>query len=296
MQFLRSGKVKDVYEDGDHLVFKFSNRISVFDMIIPNEVPDKGASLCRTSSYWFNQVEKQLGMKTHFLSMQDPTTMLVRKFKTVERAKSKSEKEYVIPLEFVIRYYAAGSLLDRLKTGKVLPVDLGMKAKPAHGEKLPEPYFEVTTKFEKFDRPLSKEEACEIGGITNSELENIFEASLKIDTIIDRNATKSGLIHADGKKEFALDLNRQPVVVDTFGTADEDRFWDSQKLSTGVVEEYSKEFVRQYYRKIGYHEKLYSARTLGKAEPDIPPLPNDMVKEVSALYRKMYEMLTLSRW
>ena len=64
MEFLRSGKVKDVYEYGDHLVFKFSNRISVFDKIIPNVVPDKGASLCRTASYWFTQVEKEQGYDT----------------------------------------------------------------------------------------------------------------------------------------------------------------------------------------------------------------------------------------
>ena len=93
-----------------------------------------------------------------------------------------------------------------------------------------------------------------------------------------------------------MDDSRRPVVVDTFGTADEDRFWDREKLSKGIVEEYSKEFVRQYYRRIGYHESLYAAREAGKKEPEIPPLPEEMVAAVSSLYRKMYEMLTLSRW
>jgi phosphoribosylaminoimidazole-succinocarboxamide synthase len=296
MEFLRSGKVKDVYEDGDHLVFKFSNRISVFDKIIPNIVPDKGASLCRTASYWFIQVEKELGIATHYLSTQDQTTMLVKKFRTQERVRTTGEKNYVIPLEFVIRYYAAGSLLDRISSGKVSASDLGMKSMPAHGEKLPQPYLEVTTKFEKFDRPLTRSEACEIAGISGEELDEIFETALRIDTLIDRNAAKSGLIHADGKKEFALDDSRQPVVVDTFGTADEDRFWDREKLLKGTVEEYSKEFVRQYYRRIGYHESLYAARSAGKSEPEIPPLPDEMVVSVSSLYRKMYEMLTLNRW
>jgi phosphoribosylaminoimidazole-succinocarboxamide synthase len=119
------------------------------------------------------------------------------------------------------------------------------------------------------------------------------EAVLGIDKIIAENCEPRGLIHVDGKKEFAFDEHRRLMVIDTFGTADEDRWWDKAKYdATKETVELSKEFVRQHYRRTGYHEKLYEARKAGVPEPDIPPLPNDVVQQVSDLYIDLYERLT----
>jgi len=103
---------------------------------------------------------------------------------------------------------------------------------------------------------------------------------------------KRGLLHVDGKKEFALGEGRKIYVVDTFGTLDEDRWWDKDAYERGEIVQLSKEFVRQYYREIGYYEKLKRAREEGKEEPEIPPLPRDMVDKVSRLYVDMYERIT----
>ncbi len=89
-----------------------------------------------------------------------------------------------------------------------------------------------------------------------------------------------------------MDEDRSIMAVDTFGTADEDRFWDGDQYEMGRFVELSKEFVRQHYRNTGYHEELYSARKAGRAEPDIPALPDEMVKKVSDLYLSLFERIT----
>ena len=82
------------------------------------------------------------------------------------------------------------------------------------------------------------------------------------------------------------------MVIDTFGTLDEDRWWDAEEYAKGNIVELSKEFVRQYYREIGYHKALYDAREKGEPEPDIPALPQDIIDRVSKLYVDMYERIT----
>jgi phosphoribosylaminoimidazole-succinocarboxamide synthase len=168
--------------------------------------------------------------------------------------------------------------------------------KPALGEKLPSPFFEVTTKLEKVDRNLTLPEAVKISNLSLDELNRMKDLAIAIDQEMDSRIAQRGLVHVDGKKEFALDDERNLMVVDTFGTADEDRFWDAKELKAGKFVERSKEFVRQYYREIGYHEKLMKARREGTKEPPIPSLPKDMLESVSRVYIGLYEDLTGQRF
>ncbi len=290
MELIRKGKVKEVYVvDDNTLLFLFTNNISVFDKIIPSKIPRKGEILCRTAAFWFKKLNEE-GIKNHFLSCED-SKMYVRRFRILNKGDVKGEN-FLIPLEFITRYYLAGSLYDRVKKGKMDYQDLGFSSMPKYGEKLPEPVFEITTKFEAYDRKVSMDEAMEIGGITRDEIENIRATIFKIDSIIDKEVSKRRLIHVDGKKEFALGENRSIYVVDTFGTMDEDRWWDRGAYEKGEIKQLSKEFVRQYYRDIGYYEKLKMAREKGYEEPEIPPLPDEMIKKVSKLYEDMYERIT----
>jgi phosphoribosylaminoimidazole-succinocarboxamide synthase len=218
--------------------------------------------------------------------------MRVRRFQIFERLKPDS-KGCMVPLEFILRHYVAGSFYDRLRNGEVDPKSLGFDSNEnLYGKKLPQPFFEVTTKFEKFDRQLDLNEALEISGLSKDEYREIEETVLRLDERIGSEVKKRGLIHVDGKKEFGLDEERGIVVVDTFGTADEDRFWDLKSYEDGGCLELSKEFVRQHYRNIKYHDELMRARDEGREEPDIPPLSEDMVKEVSNLYIEMFERIT----
>ena len=296
MRFLRRGKVKEVYEvSKTELEFVFTDQISVFDKVIPTLVPHKGETLCRTSAHWFKLVEG-LGVRTHFLRVLDGNRMRVRRVQVIpdyDTITSKT-KNFLIPLEVIARYYVAGSLHDRIKAGKIRPADAGFPTghAPRYGEPLPKPFVEVTTKLEKVDRELTTAEALAISKLSPAEYDDLVKAVLMIDDRLNTEVRKRGLIHVDGKKEFAMDQERRLMLVDTFGTADEDRFWDLEAYQKGEQIELSKEFVRQYYRKIGYHQALMEAREAGGPEPDIPPLPEEVTKEVSDLYVALFERLT----
>jgi phosphoribosylaminoimidazole-succinocarboxamide synthase len=293
---LRTGKVKRVYDvDDETLEFEFTNQISVFDKIIPSEIPFKGETLCRSSAFWF-QVLKKSGVRTHFRELVPPNRMRVKKVDVISDYDKLncSRANYLIPLEFISRHYVAGSLFDRIRDHEIAAEDLGFPRNHSvkYGEKLPRPFFEVTTKLEPVDRPLSVEEAIKISGLTTEEYARTIELIEKVDDLIAKEVEERMLIHVDGKKEMAFDEKRRLMVVDTFGTADEDRWWDEDEYAKGNCVELSKEAVRQYYRDIGYHEKLYKARKAGAPEPPIPALPEEKVRQVSDLYIEMFERIT----
>ena len=296
MRFLRKGKVKEVYEiSEEELEFFFTDQISVFDKVIPTLVPHKGETLCRTAAHWFKVVE-DLGIRTHFQGLTDGNRMRVRRVEVIPEYDkiTPSTRNFLIPLEVIARYYVAGSFHDRLKAGRIRPQDAGFPRGhvPAYGEPLPQPFVEVTTKLEKVDRELTTREALAISKLSGKEYDGLVEAVLRIDARLNVDVRKRGLIHVDGKKEFGMDKDRQLMLVDTFGTADEDRFWDAEAYERGEHVELSKEYVRQYYRGTGYHKALMDARTAGKPEPDIPPLPPDVTMRVSDLYVGLFERLT----
>lgn len=296
MKLLRTGKVKEVYEvDEEELEFRFTDNISVFDKVIPSQIPKKGETLCRTSAFWFDRAPA-LGIRHHLLKVLDGNRMRVRRVEVIpDYAKLTPETtRYLIPLEWIARYYVAGSLLDRLKKGKENPKDLGFPSSkvPDYGTRLPEPYLEVTTKLEETDRLLTRTQALDMSGLTPGEFDDIWESVLKMDGTIQDEVGRRGLIHVDGKKEFAMDGDRAAMLVDTFGTADEDRFWDREEYEEGRLVELSKEFVRQHYRDSGYHQAVYDARDRGESEPEIPPLPDALVQEVSDLYVGLFERIT----
>ena len=295
-KYLRRGKVKEVYEvSPTELEFRFTDDISVFDKHIPSEIPHKGETLARTAAHWF-KVCGQVGVHHHFLGLSGPRSMRVRRVQVVPNPRSLGPKprNYLVPLELIVRYYVAGSLHDRLKAGTIRPESLGFPAGKAvaYGAPLPQPHFEVTTKLEPVDRLLSVPEALELSCLDARQLDELRETIFKVDRAMSREIEPRGLLHVDGKKGFAVDADGALMLVDTFGTADEDRFWDKGAYDRGRQVEFSKEFVRQHYRSTGYFDRLSQARAQGEAEPEIPALPPLLVDEVSRLYTTVYQRLT----
>lgn len=301
---IQVGKVKEVYEvpGSDMLEFKFTDNISVFDKIIPSKIPRKGETLCRTSAYWFSR-SSELGVRTHFVELTSPNSMLVKRVR-IERDMNRitpNSRSILIPLEVIARYYVAGSLLDRLKAGTVRPESVGFPKNytPKYGDELPEPLIEATTKLEDVDRPLSDKDAMDLAKMSKDEWEDMKEAVLRIDRFMNRSVLERGLVHVDGKKEFGFDSERGLMLIDTFGTADEDRFWDRAAFERGELVELSKELVRQHFRSSGYYDSLKAAREMGlpkKEEPPIPALPPEMIGQVSKLYIDLFERLTGERF
>lgn len=293
-KLLMKGKVKEAYDLGERLEFRFTDNISVFDKVIPSLIPHKGETLCREGMYWFERASR-MGIKTHFLEYIPPNGMLVKKVDIIQPQNiTRQSKRYLIPLEFICRWYVAGSLYDRINEGKIKATSMGFPSghKVIYGEPLPDPFVEVSTKLEKTDRLLDNAEALKISGLSKDEFDTALDIVLRIDGDIGKNVESRGLIHVDGKKELAFDEGRDIMVVDVYGTADEDRFWDKAKYDEGEFVDLSKEFVRKFYRKTGYKDKLYDARANRREEPQIPALPQDIIDQTSQIYLKLFEMIT----
>ena len=297
---LYQGKVKQVWStnDPDIYEFRFTDQISVFDQIIPSLIPRKGETLNRTTAHWFKLVEEEGICGTHLIELNAPDRCLVRRVDVIkEPGMVPRDAEWVfVPLEFIVRHYLAGSAWRRFQKGDLTAADLGIKDEAIYGQKLPKPLVEVTTKFEAYDRFVDRQEALEISNITDEEFDSIIEACLKIDAVIEREAAKNGLIHVDGKKEFALGPGRKVVLVDTFGTLDEDRWWDAEKYAEGEQVELSKEFVRTHYIETGHQAELESARNEDREDPPIPALPDNIIQQTADLYSSMYERLTSNKF
>ncbi|RPG73217.1 MAG: phosphoribosylaminoimidazolesuccinocarboxamide synthase [Euryarchaeota archaeon TMED192] len=295
---LYRGKVKQVWstDDSDLIEFRYTDQISVFDQIIPSLIPRKGESLNRTSCYWFDLVNQRGICDTHVIEMNAPDRLIARRFDVVREpgAIDRSRENVFVPLEVICRHYLAGTAWRRFKRGDLTPEQLGFQdsSQVHEGVKLPEPFLEVSTKFEAFDRNLEREEALEISNLRPEELDDILGIVLEIDNLIQEEVGKRGLIHVDGKKEFALGPGRVPVLVDSFGTLDEDRWWDLEAFEEGRIVQLSKEAVRQHYISTGHHAELKVARDSGSDEPPIPQLPQPIIDETAFLYASMYERLT----
>ncbi|MBS72411.1 MAG: phosphoribosylaminoimidazolesuccinocarboxamide synthase [Thermoplasmata archaeon] len=297
-ELLYSGKVKQVWstDDPNVLEFRYTDQISVFDQIIPSLIPRKGESLNRTTFHWFKLVEEAGICDTHMIEMNAPDRCLATKFEVIKEpgAIPRDMENVFVPLEVICRHHLAGSGWRRYAKGDVGAEEFGFEpgTELEEGCKLPKPYLEVSTKFEAFDRLLDREEALQISNLTEEEFDSILDCVIKIDAIIEQEAGARGLIHVDGKKEFALGVGRKPVLVDSFGTLDEDRWWDSETYAKGEIVSLSKEFVREHYISTGHHDELYAARNNDEEEPPIPALPQEIIDQTAELYSSMYERLT----
>ena len=297
MELIYAGSVKELYQvpGKDEIEFQFTDKISVFDKPIPSIIPNKGETLCRTAVHWFEKAE-EMGIKTHFLQQVASNRIRVKKVDIIRDYNkiNNQSTRYLVPCEFITRYYVAGSFFDRVKKGSVTPSEVGWEStkEMKYGDKLPQPFFETTTKLERVDRKIDFDEAIKISGIDKTTLSQIRSIIFRLDDRMNEEVARRGLIHVDGKKEFGMDENRNLMIIDVFGTADEDRFWDAEKYTHNEHLELSKEVVRQYYRKIGYKDALYEAREKGRPEPDIPSLPEDMISRVTDVYINLYEKIT----
>ena len=270
MKFLTSGKVKDVYELEDNLLlFKFSNRISAYDVKFKDEIPKKGEVLCKFAEYWFNKLD----LPNHFVKRKSDTEIIVKRIN-------------MLPIECVVRGYFYGSLVSRWKDGKIsfesdVQTDLAAK--------LPSPIFDPTTKS-THDVPVSKDESISQKLVTSDEYDWLSEKSIQIYQTMAKIADNSGFILADLKLEFGK-LNNEMILADSIGP-DEFRLWPKDEYKIGEIQQaYDKQLLRDWLTENGYQEKFDEARSSGN-EPIPPSIPTNLISKMTQRYVTAYQKLT----
>jgi phosphoribosylaminoimidazole-succinocarboxamide synthase len=270
LKFVGSGKVKDVYdlEDGT-LLFKFSDRVSAYDVKFHDPIPNKGEVLCKFAEFWFNK----LPVQNHFVKTVSKNEMVVRKMQ-------------MIPVECVVRGYFYGSLISRWKAGQVTLPD-GTKTEIA--AKLPAPIFDPTTKSEH-DEPINKNTAVSRGLVTEKEFAWLESKSIEIYNLMSDVAGPAGFILADLKLEFGK-LDGQIVLGDSIGP-DEYRMWPKDTYRVGKIQEsYDKQILRDWLTANGYQKQFDDARSRG-VEPVAPSIPHEIIQKMSERYVSSYQRIT----
>lgn len=270
-KLLKRGKVKDIYQfDENTLIFKFTNRVSAFDVVLPSEIPMKGRILLKFAKFWFEYLE----YPNHMLKIEEPDMMYVRKLE-------------MIPLEFIIRGYLYGSLYER-----VIRKEIELDVEPILAKKLKEPFFETTTKYEEKDRPIHKEEIISKGWLSEEEFEKLRKDCIAIYEKMKERAYNAGFILADLKLEFGRDKDGRILLADSIGP-DEFRLWPYDKYKEGMNQEsYDKQPIRDWLIKIGYRDELEKARIKGLPLPTPPMLPAWLIEEVKKRYIEAYEKIS----
>jgi len=278
---LNQGKVRDIYEvDNDHLLIVTTDRLSAFDVILPNPIPGKGIVLTQTANFWFDRtkdiIDNHLSNKT--LAEVLPDAADVEKLQgraiVVRRLKP-------LPIEAVVRGYLIGSgWKDYQKTGAVcgiaLPADLEMAAK------LPEPIYTPATKADigDHDENISFEETIELLG---EELAcKVRDLAIEVYKAGAEYALSKGIIIADTKFEFGLDKSGKLYLIDEILTPDSSRFWPADQYQVGISPpSYDKQFVRDYLETLDWD----------KTAPG-PELPADVIEKTARKYHEAMEKLT----
>lgn len=270
MKFLTSGKVKDLYDiDENRLLFKFSDRVSAYDVKFKENIPRKGEVLCKFAEFWFNE----LPVSSHFVKRESDTEIIVKKMK-------------MLPIECVVRGYFYGSLISRWKKGEV---KLPQGTNTTLAAKLLEPIFDPTTKSEH-DIPIDKQKALEMKLVNHEQYSWLEKTSINIYKKMSEIADNAGFILADLKLEFGI-LDGKIILGDSIGP-DEYRLWPKDTYQVGKTQEsFDKQILRDWLTENGYQKQFDDARNAGQ-EPIPPTIPNEIIQKMTNRYVVAYEKLT----
>jgi phosphoribosylaminoimidazole-succinocarboxamide synthase len=274
LPLVASGKVREMYDMGDRLLMVASDRISTYDAVHPNPIPDKGKVLTGLSAFWFARTEHIV--PNHLVSATDGVPDEVRGRAIVAR------KLRMLPVECIVRGYITGSgWKDYQETGAVSGIALpeGLQ----ESEKLPEPIFTPSTKAEQgdHDEAISFDEAADAIG-DRDLADRLRELSVALYSFAADHAASRGVILADTKFEFGLDDEGTLVVGDEVLTPDSSRYWPADGYEVGHGQpSYDKQYVRDWATGTGWDKS-----------PPAPEVPADIVDGTRARYVEAYERIT----
>lgn len=275
------GKVRDIYDiDDKHMLIVTTDRLSAFDVVLPDPIPGKGAVLTTMSNFWFQRTRATIPNQLTDLSLEqvlkDPAER-----RQVEGRAIVVKKLKALPVEAIVRGYLVGSGWKEYKqSGTVcgIPLPAGLK----EADRLPEPLFTPSTKADvgQHDENISFEKAAELLG--RDIAERVMQASLTIYKECAAYALTRGIIIADTKFEFGLDEKGTLTLIDEVLTPDSSRFWPADSYKPGAnPPSYDKQYVRDYLESIGWNKK-----------PPAPTLPAEVVAKTAEKYREALTRLT----
>ena len=274
---LRSGKVREVFALGPTLLFVATDRLSAFDCILPDPIPEKGAVLNQLSAFWFGRFTFT---PNHMIAAEFDLPAELEPFREqLARRSMIVRKTEPLPVECVVRGYLAGSGWKEYEAsgticGHKLPAGLELASR------LPEPLFTPSTKSEAgHDQNIDWEECCRIlGGEVAAQARDL---SLQIYQAGREHAAERGIIVADTKFEFGL-LDGKLLLIDECLTPDSSRFWPADRYVTGESPpSFDKQFVRDYLETLDWDKT-----------PPAPSLPPEVIEKTSAKYREAFRRLT----
>ena len=277
---LRRGKVRDVYEVEDKLLIVASDRMSAFDVVMDDPIPDKGSILTRISLFWFEKLESMV--ENHIISSSPAEyPEICRKYAAeLEHRSMLVKKTEPLPVECIVRGYLSGSgWKEYTKTGAVCGITLpeGLR----ESEKLPEPIFTPSTKAEDgmHDENIDFETA--VGLLGRDTAEEVRRLSLKIYEFGRNLAAQKGIIVADTKFEFGIKDGRL-ILIDEVLTPDSSRFWPMDTYAPGGPQKsFDKQFLRDYLLRIKWPKT-----------PPPPKLPKDIIEQTREKYLDALKRLT----
>jgi len=276
---LRSGKVREIFDLGDRLLLVASDRISAFDVIMPNGIPRKGEVLTQISHFWFEKFSSLV--PNHLLaSANDPLLKNLQPFAAQLAGRSMIvKKAKPLAIECIVRGYLSGSGWKEYKKSQTV-CGIKLPAGLTESAELPEPIFTPSTKAEAgHDENISFEEACKIVGTDLAA--QARDLSLKIYRAARDYARQRGIIIADTKFEFGLE-NGKLILIDEVLTPDSSRFWPADQYAPGRGQpSFDKQFVRDYLETLDWDKT-----------PPGPLLPPEVVAKTTAKYLEAYERLT----
>ncbi|MBI4687252.1 MAG: phosphoribosylaminoimidazolesuccinocarboxamide synthase [Nitrospirae bacterium] len=275
----RRGKVRDIYDLGDYLLLIATDRVSAFDVVLPNGIPDKGKTLTQISIYWFKQMESII--KNHIVAteVKDFPEVLHKYKEMLEGRSMLVRKAKPMPVECIVRGYLSGSGWKEYKESGIV---CGIKLPDGLVEsaKLNEPIFTPSTKAEEgHDINISFEEMKNIIG---SEMAGkLMNVSLKVYKRARDMAEKKGIIIADTKFEFGI-LNGELILIDEVLTPDSSRFWSLKDYTPGKGQDsYDKQIIRDYLLTLPWDKT-----------PPGPSLPDEIINKAAQRYKEIIDILT----
>jgi len=275
---VRRGKVRDVYDLGEQLLIVATDRISAFDVVMPNGIPQKGAVLTRLSGFWFGRIGS---IKNHLIKVIEESTPpgLEPYFPQLRGRAMLVRKTKVLPIECVVRGYITGSGWKEYgKTQSVCGISLPAGLKQC--DQLPQPIFTPATKAEEgHDENISFERACEL--TDEKTMRIVRDRSIAIYSEAAKYARERGIIIADTKFEWGYDGD-ELILIDEVLTPDSSRFWPADDYEPGRDQlSFDKQYVRNYLETLDWDKT-----------PPGPPLPPEVVANTSKKYIEAYERIT----